>query len=125
MLRFKWLSAVSLTVILISCGKSLPELEGIDLRTWKDDKNGCGNIRSSQIESLRAQKNKILALDEMQVVKLLGKPDRNELYKRNQKFYLYYLQPSEECTSIKPLIQPLKLTIRFNAMGLAKEIAVE
>jgi outer membrane protein assembly factor BamE (lipoprotein component of BamABCDE complex) len=123
--KFKWLSALALTVITSSCGKSLPELEGIDLKTWKDDKNGCTNIRSNQIESLRTQKNKILALDEMQVVKLLGKPDRNELYKRNQKFYLYYLQPSKECSVVKPLIEPLKLTIRFNAMGLAKEIAVE
>jgi hypothetical protein len=60
----------------------------------------------------------------MQIVRLLGKPDRNELFTRNQKFFEYYLQPSPECNA-DSAGTAMKLVVRFNAMGLAKEVAVE
>jgi hypothetical protein len=75
-------------------------------------------------DAIRSQKDKLLALDEMEIVQLLGKPDENELYKRNQKFYYYYLTPSESCASDEGL-KSSRLVIRFNAMGLAKEITIE
>ncbi len=42
---------------------------------------------------------KMLGLNEMEIVDLLGKPDKQELYKRNQKFYRYYLQPGPACSA--------------------------
>ncbi len=75
-------------------------------------------------EAMVAQQDKLLALEELQIVELLGKPDQNELYKRNQKFFYYYLQPSRECNPGDTL-SPKRLSIRFNAMGLAKEVAIE
>jgi outer membrane protein assembly factor BamE (lipoprotein component of BamABCDE complex) len=79
--------------------------------------------------SLEAQRSKMLALDEMAIVSLLGNPDQNELYTRNQKFYTYFLQPGPDCAANTIPgdrdTAPKKLVIRFNAMGLAKEIIVE
>lgn len=74
------------------------------------------------IDAIKKEKQKLLALDEMQVVELLGSPDRNELFKRNQKFYYYFLEPAPECDVHGE--SPLKLSIRFNAMGLAKEVLI-
>lgn len=75
------------------------------------------------IESIEKQKEKLLALNEKQIVKLLGKPDQNELYKRNQKFFSYFLTAAPACdlqlTSTKILI------IRFTAMGVANEVNIE
>jgi hypothetical protein len=122
--RFKWLSPLFLSLVLLSCGKPLPTLKGIDEQSWKEDKNGCNNKRSSMIAAMKTEKEKLLALDEMQIVSLLGKPDRNELFTRNQKFYEYFLEPSRTCTTDSAQ-EALKLVIRFNAMGLAKEVAVE
>lgn len=122
MRKFSWLSL--LLLLLLSCGKSLPELKGIDINAWLSDKGGCKNIRSAMIDDVRNQKDQLLALNEMQMVDLLGRPDENELYKRNQKFYTYYLQPGPACDSLAGN-EGLKLIIRFNAMGLAKEITVE
>jgi hypothetical protein len=122
MLKYSWLSL--LLLILLSCGKSLPELKGIDKETWMDDKGACKNVRSPMIDDLKSQKDQLLALSEMQLVELLGRPDENELYKRNQKFYTYYLEPGPTCDSSKG-DEALKLIIRFNAMGLAKEVIVE
>jgi hypothetical protein len=76
------------------------------------------------IEAMRTEKEKLLVLDEMQIVDLLGRADENELYTRNQKFFYYYLEPSPLCDSVKGK-DATKLIIRFNAVGLAKEVTLE
>lgn len=111
-------------LFLLSCGKSLPSFEDIDLQAWKDDKQACHGTRSSMIEAMENQSEKLLALSEQEVIALLGKPDENELYKRNQKFFYYFVQPSASCAN-SGTPHPKKLVIRFNAVGLAKEVAVE
>jgi hypothetical protein len=110
-------------LMCLSCRKPLPELKGIETEVWMNDKNGCSGARVTSIETLKEQKVALLGLSEMEIVQVLGKPDRNELYKRNQKFYYYYLQPAPECEQHSD--SALRLAIRFNAMGLAKEISVE
>ncbi len=110
-------------LMCLSCRKPLPELKGIETEVWTVDKNGCSGVRANSIEALKEQKSALLGLSEMEIVQVLGKPDRNELYKRNQKFYYYYLQPAPECEQHPD--SALRLAIRFNAMGLAKEISVE
>lgn len=76
------------------------------------------------LEAVKASTDKLLALSEVDLVALLGRPDEEELYKRNQKFYYYYLQPSGNCDKTVT-DSPLRLVIRFNAVGLAKEVTVE
>ncbi len=120
---FKQFSILIFALILTGCGKSLPELENLDLNAWKNDKNACGEYRSSNMEAIETQKEKLLALDESQIIELLGRPDRNELYKRNQKFFYYNLQPDTACSTASEKVS--RLAIRFNAMGLAKEVAIE
>ncbi|MBS1506653.1 MAG: hypothetical protein JSS79_08410 [Bacteroidetes bacterium] len=110
-------------LVIGGCSKSLPSLDGIDLAAWKDDKNGCSSVRAKTIEALDLQKDKIKALSESQVAELLGKPDRTELYRRNQKFYTYYLEPSEKCAPT--VLSSKKLIIRFNGMRMAKEVEIE
>jgi hypothetical protein len=117
-------STLIMLLFLTGCGKSLPTLDNLDLYQWEKDKNACGSYRKDNIEKLLAQKEKLLALKEMQIVNLLGRPDRNELYKRNQKFFYYYLKPAPECSTYN-VDDNARLAIRFNAMGLAKEIMVE
>lgn len=117
------LLSVLILTAAVSCGKSLPELSDLDLSTWKEDKHACGSYRSSHMEEIKAQKEKLLALKESQIIELLGRPDRNELYKRNQKFFHYSLESDSTCST--PKEGALRLVVRFNAMGLAKEVAIE
>lgn len=111
-------------LFLFSCGNPLPSFEGIDLQAWKDDKQACHGARSTMVSAMESQSKKLLALSQQEVIELLGKPDENELYKRNQKFFYYFVQPSASCTN-SGTSNPKKLVIRFNAMGLAKEVSVE
>jgi outer membrane protein assembly factor BamE (lipoprotein component of BamABCDE complex) len=71
-----------------------------------------------------SQKEKLLGLNEIEVVGTLGKPDQQEIYKRHEKFYYYFLDPSPECENA-PENPSRRLIIRFNAVGLSKEINVE
>lgn len=117
---------LSLYLLLVSlvcaCERPLPTLEGIDLSQWKNDKNGCAGQRVPMIQSLQEQKNKLQGLTEMQIIGLLGRPDQNELYSRNQKFYYYSLEPGKACGKDS---ESKRLSVRFNATGRAKEIELE
>jgi len=123
-MRFIGYLNLFLFALLFSCGKSTPTLDDIDLKLWIADKNGCLGKRSSMKKSIDAQKTKLLGLSEVQVVDLLGNPDHNELYKRNQKFYYYSILPSAECNLTKTN-DPEELVIRFNAIGLSSDVSVE
>lgn len=113
----------ALCIVLVGCGKPLPDLENINLQDWKNDKNGCTGKRMAMKESLLAQKDKLLALSETDLVKVLGRSDETELYKRSEKFYKYYFNGGPGCE--KDSITMSAMIIRFNAMNLAKEIVVE
>jgi hypothetical protein len=127
--RYNLVIFIALLFIIASCGKPVPKLENFDQATWKSDRKACLDQRMAMAASLEAQRSKMLALDEMAIVSLLGNPDQNELYTRNQKFYTYFLQPGPDCAANTIPgdrdTAPKKLVIRFNAMGLAKEIIVE
>ncbi len=114
---------ILIALIAFGCGKSLPVLEGIDMKDWKADKNGCLHIREKYIDALAAQTDKLKALDETQIGQLLGHPDQTELYKRNQKFYYYFLEPSTKCNPSKENAK--KLTIRFNSTRVARDVEIE
>jgi hypothetical protein len=76
------------------------------------------------INALQTEKDKLLSLNEMQIVDLLGRADQNELLKRNQKFFSYFLTPGPDCNNQEDTTS-IRLVIRFNAMGLAKEVTIE
>lgn len=92
---------------------------------WRSDRKGCDGARTMSRDAFTAQKDKILALSESDVVATLGSPDLQELSKRNQKFYYYYLEPHGDCVTADSLQKPLRVAIRFNAIGLAKEVRIE
>jgi hypothetical protein len=108
--------------IFFACGKPLPTFENLDIAKWKEDKAACGKVRLETMEELTRQKDKLKGLSQDNIVELLGRPDQNELYKRNQKFFYYLLSPGKECGSDSTAH---RLSLRFNAMGFAKEVLVE
>jgi hypothetical protein len=119
---FSFTIFLGLLLLNSGCGNPLPKLENMDLQEWRADKDGCLNNRAVMEVSLDSQKDKLLALTEKQIISLLGKPDQNELYSRNQKFYTYFLTPAPSCSSFQNSSKTL--IIRFNAMGLAKEVSI-
>jgi len=121
---FKQLSPLLLFFVLLSsCSSSLPTLEGVDLELWKGDKNGCNGDRRKMIAAITHEKEKLKVLSEMDIIKLLGRPDENDLLQRSQKFYVYYLEPGPLCD--QPSVEPKQLILRMNAMSLTKEVQIK
>lgn len=116
-----WLLALG--VIVLACGKPLPALENVNLQDWKNDRNGCNGLRLAMKESVVSQKEKLLSLSETDMIKLLGKSDETELYKRSEKFYKYYFNGGPDCA--QDSARASVMIIRFNAMNLAKEVMIE
>jgi hypothetical protein len=114
---------VFILIICFACTKPLPQLENMDMARWRKDKNGCNGDRANMLSPLIEQKDELKGLSEDGIQKLLGKPDQNELYKRNQKFFYYFLEPSLKCDPTKTKAR--RLSIRFNAMELAKEVVID
>jgi len=112
-----------IALMLISCGKDLPTLDGIDTERWKNDKSACLGERNKMLLSMRSEMVKLKGLKEMDIISLLGKPDANELYKRNQKFYYYFMSPGPACTTRDSVTQ--RLVLRFNAMGYAQLVSMD
>jgi len=55
----------------------------------------------------------------------MGRPDKNELYRRQQKFYIYYLEPGSLCKESNQASDSASyLSLRFNATGIVNEIFV-
>ncbi len=120
--HFRPLSLFLLVCVLTACEKPLPTLDDVDLQRWQQDKNACDDTRASTLQALEEQKDKLLSLDQMQIVSLLGKPDQNELSRRNEKFFYYFIDPAPNCPT--PARTARRLVVRFNAVGLAKEVIV-
>jgi len=115
--------------ILFSCSNpnAISEQE-FDRKAWRTDRNGCENIRATLVEKLEKIKPKLQGLDEIDLRKILGKPDFSELYSRNQKFYTYYIDAAQKCNNANS--QNVKngerrvIQIRFDAMNAVNEIVV-
>lgn len=114
------IQALALLFMLMSCNPAKPVVPGFNAKIWEDGRNGCQPTRKDQIKIINDNKELLLAQPESGIISVLGKPDLIELYKRNQKMFLYFLTPSSGCGDTRTT--PETLTIRFNAMGRAKEI---
>lgn len=119
----KNLAWIGLSLLIMTCGKPLPDLAPINLALWKSDKGGCNRQRITFMEEFKNQKDELKGLSEKNIIKLLGRPDHNELYKRNQKFYYYDIEPGKSCDD--QVVTGNQLVIRFTAMGYAKEVSIE
>lgn len=99
-------------------------LTGFDSEKWGSDPHGCLGLRKELADGLMKRKDELLGLNANEIKSLLGKPDRIELYKRSQKFLVYYIEPDETCAEHKKKDIVENITIRFDALGRAREIVL-
>jgi len=117
------MAAVWILLAVWACSPPAPKLSGFNRETWTADRNGCNGVRKPLADTLAAQRNVLLAQPESGIIEAIGKPDLVELYKRNQKFFHYFIAGAPACGD--STVTTSRLLIRFNAMGRAKEILIE
>jgi hypothetical protein len=96
--------------------------EGFDTQSWQADANACEGQRAKLLDDFnRKMKQKLKGKSETVLIEGLGRPDRTELSKRNQKFYFYFVEKGAQCDSTLP-DNARRLSIRFDALGKINEI---
>ena len=108
---------------LLSCHTSV-DIENFDEAAFRADPNGCAGARADMKESLFVADKYLKGLTQEEIWATLGKPDRQELATRSQKYYVYYVDPAPECSEDSTDL-PLTLFVRFSAMNRASEIKYE
>ncbi|WP_375582667.1 hypothetical protein [Cyclobacterium xiamenense] len=108
--------------LVIACTSKL-DTGSIDISNWKKDRNGCLGLRIQDLEELREIKNSFLASYNQELIKTFGRPDRVVLVDKSQSFFIYFLEPSDEC-GLKPEKEPLKVLFRLNAVSKVSEVTI-
>jgi hypothetical protein len=110
-----------LTVIgvsMFSCDSKDLDLPNFDEEAWQQDHDGCAGARLKMKAELIEVKSKLKGMNGDEITAILGKPNKTDLAKRNQKYFIYHMACTNE------LKETAILSIRFNATGLAYEVIV-
>ena len=118
---YKPIYALLIFMMFLGCTKKA-DLGDFDQERWKNDSNGCKGERAQMVDEIRVAKPKILGLYQKSVIKVLGRPEQEELYKRSQTYYIYAIDPSKDCD--QPNADPRFLRIRFTSLGIANEVNI-
>ena len=112
---------IFLTAISLSCTKT-SDLGNLNTLDWKSDENGCQGKRLKFLPELSSVRENLMGQTQNEIIQLLGKPDHQEIYKRSQKFFTYYISGNDTCKGSAK--ETVYLQIRFNALGNSNEVLI-
>ena len=117
--------SISLIFCLGSCSKKQQKIQNFSSIEWKFDKNGCDKTRLNLVDALIKQREILKGWSFQEIIDLLGLPDGNELSKKEEKYYLYFLDAAPACDNFQKGNKTITLKIRFSFRGIVKELSIE
>jgi hypothetical protein len=114
--------ALAFAFILLGACQGPQDFENFDEEAFRDDPMGCEGVREAMKEEIFLLTDPLIGLSQRQVDATLGKPDRQELAARSQKYFVYFIEPAPSCESNSEE-EPLTMYVRFNSVGQANEIS--
>ncbi|MFD2245072.1 hypothetical protein [Pontibacter ruber] len=121
MLKRFLVSPALLILLLVSCSEPA-RIEGFDSDTWKSDKFACKGNRQQMVEKFEDIRRSLYGRTENDIKDILGKPDGEQLMRRGQRVFYYYLEPGTQCTVKGKLSEANRAEVRFNALHKVSEI---
>ncbi len=118
-------TAMLIVVLLNGCvtkKKKIKRLDKFNSELWISDKDGCRGDRLELKDQLLSVKHLMRGFKDNEIESILGKPDAQELYKRGQQYYIYFIEPGPNCENKTD--NPQALFVRFSAVGLATEFTI-
>jgi hypothetical protein len=107
--------------LFIACSEPT-RMEGFDSSAWQQDKNGCQEKRSQMISDFDGIRRELYGRPESEIKDILGKPDAEQLMRRGQRVFIYYLEPGAHCNERNKLSEANRAEVRFNALHKVSEI---
>jgi len=117
----RFLSIFVLVLLVTSCLKKV-DVGSFEPEKWKNDPKGCLAQRTDLVKDINQNKKSFLGLYQKDMLKVFGQPEEQELYKRSQTYYVYYIDAAADCS--EPIENPRKLYIRFTSLGIANELTI-
>jgi outer membrane protein assembly factor BamE (lipoprotein component of BamABCDE complex) len=112
-------------LFMAACSSNSPADIPLDSTTWKQDKKGCTGKRAELLPQFEEARDLMMGMRERDILQVLGRPDKQDLHKRNQKFYIYYVQQGSQCEGNQHLAPGKIIRMRFSALDLVNEISYE
>jgi hypothetical protein len=116
----KAIICLSFLLLLIQCNEKPKVPEHFDFSKWAADPNGCKGIRSKVLADFFPYKAQLIGKTENEILGLMGKPNRVQLYQRNQKFYFYSLKGNTLCAD--STLEVSEFYLRFSATFQVTEV---
>jgi len=111
-------------LFLAACGQKAQLLTEEEQQRFRQDRLGCEGERKAFIQKLRENKDIFLEMTDLEVRQQLGSPNREELYTRTQKFFVYYLERGGQCEGEDSTAPPRILQLRLSAVNRVNEAVV-
>lgn len=112
-----------IVLFLSGCSQDVV-IEGFDSDAWKEDALACEGHRAKMQDDILEASEELKGLSPREIMSVLGKPNKEELYKRNQKFFIYYLEPGAQCDGSSAQSKTEVVFIRFSALNIANEVFI-
>ncbi len=111
--------------LLAGCSYTDPlEIPGLDGEAFKGDRAGCNGGREKQIELLKTYQDRFTGISENEIFEAIGRYDYQVLDRRNEKIFVYYLEPGPQCAQMQAPTEALSLVLYLNAVKLVKEVSI-
>lgn len=107
--------------LLFGCAEQA-SMTGFDSNKWQQDKKGCQEQRRTMLQDFENIRLDLYGRPENDIKDILGKPDAEQLMRRGQRVFIYYLEPGEQCTERNKLSEANRAEVRFNALHKVSEI---
>lgn len=112
---------IPLLCVVLSCSQKA-SIAGFDSDNWKKDKKGCQAQRSTLLHDFDTIRLALYGKPENDIKDILGKPDAEQLMRRGQRVFIYYLEPGSQCSERNKLSEANRIEVRFNALQKVSEI---
>ncbi len=116
---------VLLPFLLLACQSGTINLGKVDTDSFKSDRGGCDSKRKELISGLEAVKDSLLSHSENEVLATLGRYDFQILDRKNEKVFMYYLEPGPHCEHIQNESLARSMAIYLNSVSLVKEVTFQ
>ncbi len=116
-------SIFALFILLLLAACTTPEsMRDFDSDTWKADKNGCEAKRTDLVPAFEKFRKDMIGKKEYLVRSVLGKPDKENLLKRSERIYYYYIEPGDQCQNKAELSDANRVEVRINSLGKVSSV---
>lgn len=112
-------------MLLAGCSYTDPlEIPGLDSAAFRSDRGGCNGNRERQTDLLKEYKDRFLGISENEIFAAIGRYDYQVLDRKNEKVFVYYLEPGPQCEQMQSPTQAESLVLYLNAVKLVKEVVI-